>query len=134
MGLVSEKTVRTLSLDDLDLANLAEAENEASDASKPVDESDLDEDDEVLSAVRRAHEMGYAGVILSGPARDGKKLVRTADWRRSLGKLGRNSFCSVSSELPIRRFCFRLCSERGGGLRASTKGVRTNLQGCLCKP
>ena len=72
MGLVSEKAVRTLSLDDLDLARLAEAENEASEASKLVDESELGEDDEVLSAVRRAHEMGYAGVILSGPPGTGK--------------------------------------------------------------
>jgi 5-methylcytosine-specific restriction enzyme B len=72
MGLISENTVRTLSLDDLDLANLVEAENEAFDASKSVDESELDENDEVLSAVRRAHEMGYAGVILSGPPGTGK--------------------------------------------------------------
>ena len=72
MGLVSEKAVRTLSLDDLDLSNLAEAENATSGQSQPVDVSELDEDDEVLIAVRQAHEMGYAGVILSGPPGTGK--------------------------------------------------------------
>lgn len=72
MGLVSKNVVRTLSLDDLDLANLAEVESETTETSKSVDESELDENDEVLSAVRRAHEMGFAGVILSGPPGTGK--------------------------------------------------------------
>ncbi len=72
MGLVSENAIRTLSLDDLNLSNLVEEESKASDKSKPVDLSELDENDEVLSAVLRAHEMGYAGVILSGPPGTGK--------------------------------------------------------------
>lgn len=72
MGLVSKESVRTLSLDDLDLSNLAEAENATSEDSPPVDGSELSEDDEVLIAVRQAHEMGYAGVILSGPPGTGK--------------------------------------------------------------
>jgi 5-methylcytosine-specific restriction protein B len=72
MELVSENSVRTLSLDDLGLSNLAEAEKATPEGPQPFDESELDEDDEVLIAVRRAHEMGYAGVILSGPPGTGK--------------------------------------------------------------
>ena len=72
MALVSETAVRTLSLDDLNLGNLAEVDHDPAASSTTIDESDLDDTDEILLAVREAHAMGFAGVILSGPPGTGK--------------------------------------------------------------
>jgi len=72
MALVSENAVRTLSLDDLNLGNLAEVDHDPAASSTTIDESDLDDTDEILLAVREAHAMGFAGVILSGPPGTGK--------------------------------------------------------------
>ena len=72
MALVSETAVRTLSLDDLELSYLAEGETEGHEAPAVVDGSELEDSDEILLAVRDAHEMGFAGVILSGPPGTGK--------------------------------------------------------------
>ena len=72
MALVSEFAVRMLSLDDLDLNHLADVENQGPEAPAVVDGSELDDTDEILLAVRNAHAMGFAGVILSGPPGTGK--------------------------------------------------------------
>lgn len=72
MALVSDDAARTLSLDDLGLSELFKNEKKPLESSPPIDESDLDESDEVLMAVRSAHDMGFAGVILSGPPGTGK--------------------------------------------------------------
>lgn len=72
MRLVSNRPARSLSLDDLNLSNLLDAGAKSSEAAKPADTSELEEADEILKAVRNAHEMGFAGVILCGPPGTGK--------------------------------------------------------------
>ena len=64
--------VRGLSLQDLGLQSLAERGDGKTLPSKGSDESALSSTDPILQAVQQARQMGYAGVILSGPPGTGK--------------------------------------------------------------
>jgi len=83
---ISDKAVRSLSLNDLGLGALAPA---ALDTPPPSDASTLLlPDDRVLELTRRAIELGFAGVILSGPPGTGKSwyaqqvaVELTGDWQ-----------------------------------------------------
>ena len=72
VAIVSETRVRGLTLKDLGLGSLITADGLRARKDGGADRSELDPDDEVLAQVRRARELGYAGVILSGPPGTGK--------------------------------------------------------------
>lgn len=89
---ISSKAVRFLSLDDLGLSYLSEVPaNNTSDGVSTTtpssDTSELDANDWVLPLVRSARDLGFAGVILSGPPGTGKSwhaqqlaVSLTGDW------------------------------------------------------
>ena len=62
--LVSRSSVRTVTLESLGLLKTP--------SGSPSNASELDDQDPVLASVRVARELGYAGVILSGPPGTGK--------------------------------------------------------------
>jgi len=64
--------VRRLDLNDLDLAHLAGDDEIGGEVSPIVDATDLPIDNRNLRLVNRALELGFAGVILSGPPGTGK--------------------------------------------------------------
>ena len=69
---IASRRVRRLSLQDLGLQNLAQHEDGNILLSRGPDESALSATDPILQAVRRARQLGYAGVILNGPPGTGK--------------------------------------------------------------
>ena len=71
MTIVSCNAVRQVSLSDLHLEGLAEVAGQESQPTSQ-DKSELDASDPVLTVARSVQEMGYAGVILSGPPGTGK--------------------------------------------------------------
>ncbi len=86
MPVLQPEPVRKLSLDDLELKHLVDQKSGSGEQDKP-DASDLDVDDWVLANVRAALELGFAGVILSGPPGTGKSwyaqqvaVALTGDW------------------------------------------------------
>ena len=72
VSIVSETTVRGLTLENLGLGPLTTTNGSGSPQNPNEDSSELDAGDEVLAQVRRARQLGYAGVILSGPPGTGK--------------------------------------------------------------
>ena len=71
MATVSCKPVRQLSLRDLHLEHLVEAAGHGSQFTTQ-DKCELDVSDPLLEVARSVQEMGYAGIILSGPPGTGK--------------------------------------------------------------
>lgn len=79
--------IRHLSLQDLGLGDLVAEASDPALVPPPTDASVLDENDAILGLVRRALDLGFAGVILSGPPGTGKSwyaqqlaVALTGDW------------------------------------------------------
>lgn len=87
MASLADLKFRSLSLDDLGLSYLNKSVSDEANPAVLADKSVLAADDHVLLGTRRAIEMGYAGIILSGPPGTGKSwyaqqvaVELTRDW------------------------------------------------------